>query len=155
MPYDLFVKAQIAGDLLEGQERKNLAPGLGLYALSPEFQDDRVDVTSRGFLGLTVGCAQCHDHKYDPIPTKDYYSLLGVFRSSENYALPLAPEAEVKAYDGLTKRIEDQKFEVDDFLRKSNVDLAEMLVRKTARYMVAAFTKADAAQEHLDPQILE
>src|SRR5207247_2409859 len=90
----------------------------------------------------------------DPIPTKDYYSLLGVFRSSENHALPLAPEAEVKAYNDLNKRIEDQKFEVSEFLRKANVDLAEMLIRKTARYMVAAFAP-DAPRDNLDPQILE
>ena len=82
MPYDLFVKAQIAGDLLGDKEKDKLAAGLGFYGLSPEFQDDRVDATTRGFLGLTVGCAQCHDHKFDPIPTKDYYSLLGVFEST-------------------------------------------------------------------------
>ena len=46
-------------------------------------QDDRVDATTRGFLGLTVACAQCHNHKFDPIPQKDYYSLQGVFSSSE------------------------------------------------------------------------
>src|SRR5207249_6013446 len=58
MPYDLFVKAQIAGDLL-GDNGK-YAAGLGLYSLSPPFQDDRVDVTTRTFLALTVACAQCH-----------------------------------------------------------------------------------------------
>ncbi len=57
-------------------------PGLGFYALSPEMQDERVDATTRGFLGLTVACAQCHDHKFDPIPQKDYYSLQGVFSST-------------------------------------------------------------------------
>ena len=85
MPYDLFVKAQIAGDLVPAYDRSKLEPGLGFYALSPEFQDDRVDATTRGFLGLTVACAQCHDHKYDPIPTADYYSLLGIFNNSEIY----------------------------------------------------------------------
>ena len=69
MPYDSFVKAQIAGDLI-GEPA-----GPGFYSLSPEMQDDRVDATTRGFLGLTVACAQCHDHKFDPIPTKDFYSL--------------------------------------------------------------------------------
>src|SRR6266850_1451497 len=140
MPYDRFVRAQLAADLLP--DNQELIPALGFHALGGN-ADERVDVTTRVFLGLTVGCAQCHDHKYDPIPTKDYYSLLGVFRSSENYEIPLAPDAEVKAYNDLNKRIEDQKFEVADFLRKNNVELAEMLVRKTARYMVAAFTNAD------------
>ena len=91
MPYDLFVKAQIAGDLLGAEEPEKLVPGLGFFALSPQFQDDRVDALTRGFLGLTVACAQCHDHKFDPIPTRDYYSLLGVFKSTESQDYPLAP----------------------------------------------------------------
>ena len=55
-----------------------------------EIIDDRIDVVSRGFLGLTVTCARCHDHKFDPIPTEDYYSLYGVFASTvEPAELPL------------------------------------------------------------------
>src|SRR5262245_22523864 len=99
MPYDLFVKAQIAGDQVPGADRTKLQPGLGFFALSPEFQDDRVDAATRGFLGLTVACAQCHDHKYDPIPTADYYSLLGVFNNSAVTEHPLAPEDVVKTYN--------------------------------------------------------
>ena len=90
MPYNLFVMAQIAGDKMEHPEKYQA--GLGFYALSPEFQDDRVDATTRGFLGLTVACAQCHDHKYDPIPTKYYYSLLGVFNNTHLGESPLAPK---------------------------------------------------------------
>jgi hypothetical protein len=149
MPYDLFVKAQLAADLLPNNEE--LLPALGFHALGGN-ADERVDVTTRGLLGLTVACAQCHDHKYDPIPTQDYYSLLGVFRSSENHEIPLAPDLVVAAYKELEKKIEDKKYEVDEFLRKSNVDLSEMLVRKTSRYMVAAFTKELG---DLDPQIGE
>jgi hypothetical protein len=149
MPYDLFVKAQLAADLLPNNQE--LLPALGFHALGGN-ADERVDVTTRGLLGLTVACAQCHDHKYDPIPTQDYYSLLGVFRSTETREIALAPDSVVAAYKQLEKKIEDKKYEVDEFLRKSNVDLAEMLVRKTARYIVAAFTK-DAGD--LDPQILE
>jgi len=68
MPFDRFVKAQLAADLLP--DNKELLPALGFHALGGN-ADERVDVTTRVFLGLTVGCAQCHDHKYDPIPTKD------------------------------------------------------------------------------------
>jgi hypothetical protein len=53
---------------------------------------DRVDVVTRGFLGLTVACARCHDHKYDPIPTTDYYSLAGVFLNTEYHEYPRAPK---------------------------------------------------------------
>ena len=54
MPYDLFVKAQIAGDLIDPDNKRNLIAGTGLFSLSPEFQEDRVDALTRGFLGLTV-----------------------------------------------------------------------------------------------------
>jgi len=100
----LFVKAQIAGDLLERPERDKLIAGLGFYGLTPQEGDDRVDVTTRTFLGLTVACARCHDHKYDPIPTKDYYSLLGVFKSTENSEAPLAAADEVARWKDLKKK---------------------------------------------------
>ena len=62
-------------------------------------QDDRVDATTRGFLGLTVACATCHDHKFDPIPTKDFYSLQGVFSNTKLHELPLAPKDVVDAWE--------------------------------------------------------
>ena len=79
--------------------RCSICPGWAIYALSPEMQDERVDATTRGFLGLTVACAQCHDHKFDPIPQKDYYSLQGVFSSSEMNKVPLAPKDVVEKWD--------------------------------------------------------
>jgi mono/diheme cytochrome c family protein len=82
LPYNAFVKAQIAGDQMPGDDGRNRA-ALGFYALSPEMQDDRVEATTKGFLGLTVACAQCHDHKFDPIPAKDFYSLQGVFAGTK------------------------------------------------------------------------
>ncbi len=103
MPYDRFVKAQIAGDSI-GEPA-----GLGFYALSPEMQDDRVDATSRGFLGLTVACATCHDHKFDPIPTKDFYSLQGVFSSTKLDEFPLAPKDVVDAWKAREKELEHQQ----------------------------------------------
>ena len=82
------------------------APGLGYYALSPEMQDERVDATTRGFLGLTVACAQCHNHKFDPIPQTDYYSLQGVFSSSELSEAPLAPKDVVEKWDAQKKALD-------------------------------------------------
>jgi mono/diheme cytochrome c family protein len=88
-PYDQFIREQLAAD------RLGLAPdapelaALGLLTLGRMFDrnrhdviDDQIDVTGRGFLGLTLACARCHDHKFDPVPTADYYSLYGVFASS-------------------------------------------------------------------------
>ena len=78
MPYDRFVQEQIAADLLDRPDRRDNLPALGFFALGPVYYgdpkkldqyDDRIDTLSRGFLGLTVACARCHDHKFDPIST--------------------------------------------------------------------------------------
>ncbi len=88
-PYDKFLKYQIAADLLAaGDDRSQLA-AMGYMTLGRRFIgnvhdviDDRIDVVIRGMMGITVTCARCHDHKYDPISMKDYYALYGVFASS-------------------------------------------------------------------------
>ncbi len=136
MPYDMFVKAQIAGDLLPHPEKYEA--GLGFYALSPEFQDDRVDATTRGFLALTVACAQCHDHKFDPIPTRDYYSLLGIFANTELHEKPLAPKEVVDKFQAQSKRIADQQKELDAFVNAQSEQLAGILAARTSAYMLAA-----------------
>jgi hypothetical protein len=153
MPYDLFVKAQIAGDQVAVADRTKIEPGLGFYALSPEFQDDRVDATTRGFLGLTVACAQCHDHKYDPIPTSDYYSLLGIFSNSEVSEYPLAPEDVVKAYKEAEKKAADKEKELKDFTDAQSMELAEILASKSARFLLA--TQKLEPGEGLDHRTLE
>jgi hypothetical protein len=98
-PYDQFIKEQLAGDLLKGGDAKTKAERMiatGFLALGPkalnerdglQFEldvvDEQIDVTTQAFLGITAACARCHDHKFDPIPTKDYYALAGIFRSTE------------------------------------------------------------------------
>ena len=89
MPYDSFLKQQIAADQLPGNDDPAQLAAMGFFTLGRRFLnnnqdiiDDRIDVLSRGTMGLTVTCARCHDHKFDPIPTADYYSLYGVFDSS-------------------------------------------------------------------------
>jgi cytochrome c553 len=98
-PYDQFIREQIAGDLLPASsqaQRNQQTIATGFLALGSHdlielnaaiFQMDVVDemvhTTTKAFLGLTVGCARCHDHKFDPIPTKDYYAMAGIFRSTE------------------------------------------------------------------------
>ena len=88
-PYNLFIIEQLAADKLPATVRNptNLC-ALGFLTVGDRFMgmqndviNDRIDVVTKGFLGLTVTCARCHDHKFDPIPTKDYYSLHGVFAS--------------------------------------------------------------------------
>ncbi len=88
-PYNLFIVEQIAADKLPATAKNptNLC-ALGFLTLGDRFMgmqndviNDRIDVVTKGFLGMTVTCARCHDHKFDPIPTKDYYSLHGIFAS--------------------------------------------------------------------------
>jgi hypothetical protein len=153
MPFDLFVKAQIAGDMLDRPDKEKLIAGLGYYALSPEFQDDRVDATSRGFLGITVACAQCHDHKFDPIPTKDFYALSGVFASTKLSEFPLAPEAQVKDWKARKEKIDEKEKELNEYLDKEAVALSEILAAQANKYLEAA--RRGGKDESLDAETLE
>src|SRR4029453_19333056 len=88
MPYDRFLMLQIPADQVASPNSPDLA-AMGFLTLGRRFLgvthdiiDDRIDVVTRGTLGLTVACARCHDHKFDPIPTRDYYSLAGIFAST-------------------------------------------------------------------------
>jgi hypothetical protein len=88
MPYNRFIVEQIAADKLNLKDHGDLA-AMGFLTVGEHFNDnindiinDRIDVVTKGTLGLTVTCARCHDHKFDPIPQKDYYSLHGIFASS-------------------------------------------------------------------------
>jgi mono/diheme cytochrome c family protein len=116
LPYDRFVTEQIAADLIDGPDKAERLPALGYFALGPVYYgdakkldqyDDRIDTLTRGFLGLTVACARCHDHKYDPIPTRDYYSLAGIIASTEYEEFPLVSAEEVEA--AKKKLTEDEK----------------------------------------------
>jgi len=100
-PYDQFVREQLAGDLLaakakDDQDKAELQIATGFLAVGPKSLDERnrqqfamdvadeqIDTTFQAFQGLTVACARCHDHKFDPIPQKDYYAVAGIFRSTE------------------------------------------------------------------------
>src|SRR5687768_14973114 len=98
-PYNEFVREQLAGDLLPASDDKDRHAkwiATGFLMLGPknflepnrekmlmDIADEQIDVTSRAFLGLTASCARCHDHKFDPIPTRDYYALAGIFRSTQ------------------------------------------------------------------------
>lgn len=87
-PFDQFVREQLAADLMTTENDAPELAALGFLTVGPyanrnqtERLDDWIDVTTRGLMGVTVACARCHDHKYEPIPTTDYYALRGVFES--------------------------------------------------------------------------
>jgi hypothetical protein len=118
VPYDRFVRLQIAADLMEGPEgdpadRRALGfLGLGNVFPRPnnfnrsraEEWDDRVDALTRTFLALTVSCARCHDHKFDPIPTLDYYSLTGILAATKDEVIWSAPRTEIATYESSAAR---------------------------------------------------
>jgi len=124
LPYNEFVRHQIAGDKI-GREA---AVGTGFFALGPNYSsdggdpesvaqaksetlDDRVDTFSRAFLALTVACARCHDHKFDPIPTQDYYSIAGVFYNSREGETALVDDHVMRDYH-------DQQRAISELLNK-------------------------------------
>ena len=98
-PYNTFIREQIAGDLIPAnspsqRDQQQIATGflaVGVKDVNQRFKvrfimdnvDEQIDAVSRSFLAMTVSCARCHDHKFDPIPTTDYYALAGIFRSTD------------------------------------------------------------------------
>jgi hypothetical protein len=118
-PYDVFLKEQIAGDELEIKTDETLI-ATGFLRAGPrvafrekdnperryEYLDDLIATTGRGVLGLTVQCARCHNHKFDPIPQRDYYSLVATFFGYVETEHPLAPRTEAEEYDKKVRDIE-------------------------------------------------
>ena len=113
-PYNRFIMEQLAADKLPPANDKTSLAALGFLTLGDHFNgnpndviNDRIDVTSKAFLGLTVSCARCHDHKFDPIPQADYYSLHGIFASSvEPEMKPVISAVNTNYQDYLARRAE-------------------------------------------------
>jgi mono/diheme cytochrome c family protein len=131
LPYDQFLIQQIAADhLATGDDKQNLA-AMGFLTLGrrflnaqPDIIDDRIDVLSRGTMGLTVSCARCHDHKFDPIAQKDYYALYGVFASSiEPTELPLLGEKDPHATAEYEAELAKRKAKLSEFLGKKSLEV--------------------------------
>ena len=131
LPYDEFVRRQIAGDLLKRQNRD--AVGTGFFVVGPTYRSDggdpeaqaqaqaetlsdRVDTFGRAFLALTAACARCHDHKFDPITTQDYYAIAGIFKNTRNGEHPLVSQAIVADYQSGQNAIKEQKDVIKQFL---------------------------------------
>ncbi|HZU39355.1 MAG TPA: PSD1 and planctomycete cytochrome C domain-containing protein, partial [Gemmataceae bacterium] len=148
LPYNRFILEQLAADQLPlGGDRQPLA-AMGFLTLGNRFMnnrndiiDDQIDVTCRGLLGLTVACARCHDHKYDPIPSKDYYSLYGVFRSSiEPHALPVIAEPRhTSAYAAYEKQLAVLDGKLWDFLKKKHEAYAAEWRTHVADYLMQVY----------------
>ena len=157
LPYDRFIIQQVAADKLDlGKDKRPLA-AMGFLTLGRRFLnnphdiiDDRIDVVTRGLMGLTVGCARCHDHKYDPIPMADYYSLYGVFASShEPGEKPFISEAidpiQREAFKRERRRREDN---LKNYQREQYARIREQVKQQTGDYIWTAHrsTKVPAAK---------
>ncbi len=146
-PFDQFVREQLAADQLGLAEGAPELAALGLLTLGrmfdsnrPDVIDDQIDVVSRGFLGLTVSCARCHDHKFDPVPTADYYSLYGVFASSiEPYQRPRIGEV-TEAGTAFEAEFQAKLNEVLETQQKHYVLTLQTARERTADYLVAVVT---------------
>ncbi|MBC8101116.1 MAG: PSD1 domain-containing protein [Cytophagales bacterium] len=134
LPYDRFIQLQLAADRLplpSSGDKKQLA-ALGFLTVGRRFLnnthdiiDDRIDVTMRGFQGFTVACARCHNHKFDPIPTKDYYSLYGVFASTRETEPIIAPDAVAAPYAAHDAKFQSARGEAEAVVRTQTARLRE------------------------------
>jgi hypothetical protein len=170
LPYDRFLSEQIAGDLLAPETPGGFDPGptiaTGFLAvgnwgggdadkekLLTDIADDQVDAVSRAFLGLTMACARCHDHKFDPITTKDYYGLAGIFFSTHILAnvgpktngppmlrIPLAPRAEVDRREQHARRLAELQ-------KKANEPQSKGEIERLKREAPPPIPYANGAQE--------
>ena len=110
--------------------------------------DEQLDTTARAFMGLTVGCARCHDHKFDPISQADYYSLAGIFKSSktmENFKVVakwhehvLAPKADRDRLLAHEAKVEAKRKEIGKITRRQNDKLASEAMNRMGAYLLAA-----------------
>jgi mono/diheme cytochrome c family protein len=180
LPYDEFIVEQLAADRLPHENDASSLAAMGFLTTGRKFNnknddiDDQIDVVSRGLLGITVACARCHDHKYDAIPTEDYYSLFGVFANcSEPNELPLLAlpnqnrdfekSDEYKKYEEqLAKHKEEfEKFVSDrhkDFLDQARKQAADYLARVAAgdtNTLLAKLPFMSLDPKDLRPRLLE
>jgi hypothetical protein len=171
LPYDQFVLKQIAGDVLPGGFDAENVVATGVLAIGAwgngdadkekmltDIVDDQIDVVGRAFLGLTFACARCHDHKFDPISTEDYYGLAGIFFSShiipepgpktdgsKMLRIPLAPPSEVQAQKkhadaiaALEKKLEKDTDAAWSAVGKALLSRTAPLLRSAAEYKTLA-----------------
>ena len=163
-PFDQFVREQIAGDLIpsdDWRQRDEQLVATGFLTLGSKvlgegnkdlFEmnliDEQIDVMSRAFLGLTISCARCHDHKFDPVPTRDYYALAGVFGSTESLYGPMT-NANQYGFDRPLQPIGENGLALDGPAKSYREKVAEVTgVRNKARSSRYGFVRKKAALEN-------
>jgi len=155
MPFDEFARRQIAGDCLEEESKDPVATGF--FAIGPTYKgdggdaeatnaakaetlSDRVDTFSRAFLGLTAACARCHDHKFDPISIKDYYSLAGIFNNSRiNLNHPLGTKEEIDAHNAGNAAVKKKQDELNAWSAEVRENGMRKLMRQAKDHLLALY----------------
>jgi len=143
LPVDRFLLEQIAADQLELPENDPSLAALGFLTVGMQFRnsndtiDDQIDVITRGLMGLTVTCARCHDHKFDPIPTADYYSLYASIAASKAPSqLPaIGAVADENAHQQYERELSELKFKYQQFAREQNEVLRNRLRMQVGLYL--------------------
>ena len=166
LPFDQFVIEQLAGDLLKSgdvatRQRRITATGflnLGAKVLAEpdkdklrmDVIDEQIDVMGRAFMGLTLGCARCHEHKFDPIPHEDYYALAAIFKSTESFssdrigALSTAFEAPMGDFEAFANVkaaecvLDDQKAAIAKLEAEANKKLKDEIRSQAVAYLMNA-----------------
>ncbi|MBC8353547.1 MAG: PSD1 domain-containing protein [Planctomycetes bacterium] len=150
VPYNRFVREQLAADQLDLRDDKRPLTAMGFLTLGGHFMnnthdiiDDRIDVVTRGLMGLTVTCARCHDHKYDPVSQADYYSLYGVFRSSFEPTVPPLFETPptTDEYRKFAEELAKRERALVDFVTAKHRDLVADARTRIAEYLLAAHAR--------------
>ncbi|MFO1022201.1 MAG: DUF1549 domain-containing protein [Planctomycetales bacterium] len=147
LPYNQFVKEQIAADQLPDRKDDKALRALGFLTVGGRFMnnqqdvlDDRIDTIMRGLQGLTMSCARCHDHKFDPLPMADYYSLYGILESSQEPDVP--PEFQQAAltpeYQKFQAELVKRKKDLEDFNHKGYQKLADSARQRVGDSLLAA-----------------
>jgi hypothetical protein len=181
LPYDRFLMLQIAGDQLTSGAKvpspKSKAPladaspitnhsslsdlaalgflttGRRFIGVTHEIIDDRIDVVTRGTMGLTVQCARCHDHKYDPIPTADYYSLYGVFQTTADELVQIEFPEKSDALAAFEKEYRTRLDKLNSTMAQRRAEAAARVRARVTDYLIAQFELHKYPEEGFD-QIL-
>ncbi len=176
MPYNDFIREQIAGDLLPAENHREVNQrgivATGFLALGPkavaqqdkkrmlyDVYDEQIEVVSKAMLGMTVACARCHDHKFDPILTKDYYSLAGMFASTRSFKnpeshvsqmllTPLVPQQEYDRYEAEQREIKNKRIELDNLGDIEIEQYIDSVADRVAAYMLGA---REVYEDGIDP----
>ncbi len=156
LPYDQFIRLQLAADQWGSTPQSLRAMGfltLGrrFLGVKHEIIDDRIDLVGRGLMGLTIGCARCHDHKYDPIPTTDYYALYGVLNNCTERQVELEePSAHSDVETEFQKELSARKRALEEKLASSRQAASDRVRKRLADYLYAQTELSNYPAEGFD-----